>query len=134
MGCTRCQDTVNDYMDDEYRAHVVGVALKHRKRASPGLRELAPNVLNRSAHIRGFRSVDKARVELLSPQVVAAGPKGDDSPQEAAAAMPEEVPPVDKAALREAVQFDLTEVRRVWEQVVQEVDRLTRAVVWRATT
>lgn len=62
--------SVNNYMQDEYRATVVDLALRHLAHASKDLREFAKRKLSEAVAVRGFRSFDRAPVDVARPYVV----------------------------------------------------------------
>lgn len=62
---------VNEKMDDEYRATVIQIALRHWPHALPNLRSYADESLKYIA-IPGFRSIHKAPVPAAVPHVIKA--------------------------------------------------------------
>ena len=61
---------VNEYMQDEYRETLVDLALRHLPHASQDLRVFAKREISQAVTISGFRSFDRAPVEVARWHVV----------------------------------------------------------------
>jgi hypothetical protein len=61
---------VNGYMDDEYREIVVNLALQHFPNASRELRAFAKRELSKAVTVAGFRSFDRAPVDVVRRHVM----------------------------------------------------------------